>query len=113
MANQTALKREHFALDSIIKSGGWCPLCLLQVRPCEIQNHHIAGRQNSNLTIPVCLRCHQLLSLKQSKWPKDWINPGKSPEERIKFIKRGLQDIQVLAEQEIKWLKWEQSNGAD
>ena len=109
MALQKEWNREAEAIESVFKSGGWCPLCFSQTRPREM--HHIAGRHNSDLTISICSRCHGLLTSKQSKWPKDWTRAEKSPKERIIYIKMGLQDINDLAEQEIKWLEWEVADG--
>lgn len=80
----------------IIDSTGCCCICGWDFDPRVIEQHHISGKNNSNITIPVCPTCHQILCQKQSSWPDGWTQPNNPPLKRIAFMLRGLSDITNL-----------------
>lgn len=69
-----------------------------QCAPCErtdgpFEAHHIAGRLNSEITVPACQRCHQRLSERQNGWDPRWQTEGNSPRLKETFVLRGLSDL--------------------
>ena len=71
---------------------GYCDNPLI-IRYKIIELHHIAGRQNSNITIPICPNCHAILSLAQQAWPKDWSRPNNPPHIKRAIMLRGLAEL--------------------
>ena len=89
-----AVERQWVA--QIIKSGGCCWLCGLNEFPLIIQQHHIAGKYNSDLTIPVCPNCHSILNMGQKSWPKDWTKQNNSPRIRRAIMLKGLAELDKM-----------------
>lgn len=67
-----------------------CVVCDSRI---ERQAHHIAGKFNSDLTVPVCERCHGRLSERQNGWDPRWQREGNSPELKATLLLRGLSDL--------------------
>lgn len=112
------IKREERIVElniqnKLTKRGGYCPLCGKQQDPREMEDHHIAGRRNSNITIPVCYSCHRKLSDRQRRWPKDWTRSDNPPEVRMAFIEMGKAEIYKLCEEERRRIIWELSSKGD
>lgn len=57
------------------------------------QQHHVAGRHNSDLVVPVCEGCHERLSERQNGWDPRWIRDDNPPELRESLFLRGLSDL--------------------
>lgn len=55
--------------------------------------HHVAGKFNSDLTVPVDERCHARLSERQNGWDPRWQREGNSLELKATFLLRGLSDL--------------------
>jgi hypothetical protein len=55
--------------------------------------HHIAGRQNSDLRVPVCIPHHRKLTERQNRWDPRWVLPDNSPALRESLIVRGMSDL--------------------
>jgi hypothetical protein len=77
-----------------VKSGAsgavGCVVCDSRV---ETEEHHVAGKFNSDLKVPVCERCHARLSERQNGWDPRWVREGNSPELKQSLILRGLSDL--------------------
>lgn len=89
--------REQHWIETIIERGGCCLICGYNDNPLIIEEHHFAGKHNSNITIPVCPICHRELSNKQNGWDKEWTLPNNPPEKRLAFMLKGLAEIQLLS----------------
>ena len=89
--------KEHHWIETIIERGGCCLICGYDDNPLIVEEHHFAGKHNSNITIPVCPICHRELSNKQNGWNKEWTLPNNPPEKRLAFMLRGFADILLLA----------------
>ena len=68
-----------------------CAICEREDGPFE--EHHVAGRLNSGLTICACLRCHGRLSERQNGWDPRWRVEGNSPVVKDALLLRGLSDL--------------------
>ena len=68
-----------------------CAVCEREDGPFE--EHHVAGRRNSELSVTVCLRCHARLSERQNGWDPRWQAEGNSSEFKEGFLLRGLSDL--------------------
>lgn len=90
------LQKEKRAYEQAITGGGLCLLCGAVLDPWIIQLHHIAGRRNNTLTIPLCPTCHTQLTLKQSRWPEEWTRKNNSPQVKRAFLLLGAADVITL-----------------
>jgi hypothetical protein len=98
--NKERLKERQWIAE-LIEKGECCLLCGYCDNPLIIQYkiielHHIAGRQNSNITIPVCPNCHAILSWGQRAWPEDWTKPDNPPHIKRAIMLRGLAELDKL-----------------
>jgi hypothetical protein len=59
----------------------------------DTELHHIAGKFNSDLTLPVCEVCHGRLSERQNGWDPRWQKEGNSPALKESLLLRGLSDL--------------------
>lgn len=84
--------QEQKALDKLLTSSGHCCICGI-IDPLVLEEHHIAGRKHSDLTLTLCANCHQKLSRKQRSYPKAWLNARLSPLKCVAFTLRGIADI--------------------
>lgn len=84
---------ESRRIDDIIESGAFCCLCGYYENPLIIERHHIAGRNNSEVTIPVCPNCHRILSNKQRSWPTEWTSSNNSIQIRMALFLRGFDEM--------------------
>jgi hypothetical protein len=68
-----------------------CAICERRDGPFE--EHHIAGKLNSDLTVTVCLHCHGRLSERQNGWDPRWQMGDSPPALKESFLLRGLSDL--------------------
>lgn len=68
-----------------------CAICERKDGPFE--EHHVAGKLNSDLTITVCLRCHGRLSERQNGWDPRWQAEGNPSALKESLLIRGLSDL--------------------
>src|SRR5215469_1630748 len=69
--------------------------------------HHVAGRANHTLTIPILVNDHRsVLTELQHEWPKQtWRNPNRSPLRAAAACTRGLiETISYLLDELIRWI---------
>ena len=88
-----ALIEETECTDDFLDRGGCCCICGYNDNPIIIQEHHIAGRHNSEVTIPLCPNCHTELSKKQYSWDIRWNEKNNSSQIKTGFMLRGISDI--------------------
>ena len=85
--------KEAKALDKLLTSSGCCVICF-NSDPLELEEHHLAGRKNSDITITVCGSHHAKLSRMQRSWPEDSLEKGfPTVEQREALLFRGLADV--------------------
>jgi hypothetical protein len=69
---------------------GRCTVCGA-VAPSEL--HHVASaRQLPDLTVPVCLNCHRILSARQYRWYPAW----RSEPHPLRYLVQGVLDVVAL-----------------
>ena len=59
----------------------------------KTEDHHVAGRTNALLVVPVCVRCHGKLTRRQERWDPRWVRSDNSPPLRESLLLRGLVDL--------------------
>jgi hypothetical protein len=59
----------------------------------ECEMHHVAGKFNSDLTVPACLICHGKLSERQNGWDPRWQKEGNPSALKESLLLRGLSDL--------------------
>ncbi len=84
------------AINKLVESGGMCVLCGYDADPTILEIHHIAGKHNSDIGIPVCPNCHRILSRNQMGWDKAWVSNSNPSSKKIAFLLRGLADTLIL-----------------
>lgn len=67
--------------------------CVVCDSETETEAHHLAGKFNSDLTVPVDERCHARLSERQNGWDPRWQREGNPAELKATFLLRGLSDL--------------------
>jgi len=94
--------QDELAIDSMVMNGGCCWICGYLEDPLILEQHHIAGRRNSDFTITVCPNCHRRLSMNQRSWAKEWTCKDNSPETKIALIVRSSHEINLVRARAIK-----------
>ena len=77
-------------------SGSGCCIICFESNPIVLEQHHIAGRNNSTATVTVCGNCHKILTTKQTSWHKSWSFSNNMDEMQFLFLFAGLNDIGQL-----------------
>ena len=67
--------------------------CIICGSSGPLELHHVAGRLNSDLVVPVCRPCHERLSERQNGWDPRWVRHDNAPELRDSLLLRGLSDL--------------------
>jgi len=67
--------------------------CVVCGSETKCQLHHVAGKFNSELTVPVCETCHARLSERQNGWDPRWQLEGNPPTLKESLLLRGLSDL--------------------
>lgn len=88
--------RERKWIAKLIENGGCCWICGWSEDPRVIEQHHIARRQNSHITIPICPNCHAILSLGQQAWPEPWTKSDNPPHIKKALMLRGLAELDKM-----------------
>ena len=77
--------RETRVIANLIKSGCTCITCFV-ANPFLIEEHHVGGRKNSSLKVPLCANCHLLASKNQLSYGQNWLEGGKTEPERARYV---------------------------
>lgn len=67
--------------------------CVVCDSVTKTELHHVAGKYNSDLVVPVCELCHARLSERQNGWDPRWQREGNSPTLKESLLVRGLSDL--------------------
>lgn len=86
-------------IAKIIESGSTCLTCF-ESNPHVIEWHHVGGKKNSSLLVPLCANCHLLASKNQLSYDQIWL---KSKPDSLKLL-HVLKDLQFLEQKIIQWL---------
>lgn len=98
---QKELKQDMKWIDDIIEKGGYCVICGYSDNLIILEKHHIAGRNNSDITITVCPNCHRELSRKQESWDKDWNKEDNPLKLKLAFFLKGRSEVlRLMAKQD-------------
>jgi hypothetical protein len=84
-----------------------CATCRQQVQGRSgIEQHHVAGRHNDPLTVPVDANDHRRLSDAQRDWPPPTLrNPEQSPLRRAAAALRGFLDwVRLMVDRLLGWI---------
>jgi len=87
--------KDDKSLGFDLSSSGCCIICY-EPNPLVLEQHHIAGRNNSNATVTVCCKCHKILTTKQTSWHNSWSFNNNSDEMQFLFLFAGLNDMGTL-----------------
>lgn len=87
-------------ISKLLESGGSCLLCF-ENNPFVLEWHHIGGKNNSSITIPLCANCHVLASKNQLTYDKIWKESKKPDILKLLFIQKDLQFLQDCVNQRI------------
>lgn len=67
--------------------------CIICGSTDHLELHHVAGKFNSDLEVPVCVHCHKKLSERQNGWDFRWVEPANPPALKEALLLRGLSDL--------------------
>jgi hypothetical protein len=72
----------------------------------DIEQHHVAGKQNSDVTVPLLANEHRLASDMQQDWPQRTLrNPDSSPLLKASGSIRGFLDIlRLIIDRVLGWI---------
>ncbi len=77
----------------LIEIGGICLLCF-ENNPFVIEWHHIGGKTNSSVKLPLCANCHLLASKNQLTYGNLWCNPRKIDSLKLLYVLKDLHFLQ-------------------
>jgi hypothetical protein len=86
-------KTEMRLIHDLFIKGGSCIICGNNQDPRILELHHIAGRKNSDVTIPVCSNCHRTLSMGQEPRKFERGKDDKTDQEKLAW---NLDDYALL-----------------
>ena len=92
--------KETKVIAKIIKSGCTCLTCFIS-NPFLIETHHVGGRKNSSISVPLCASCHVLASKKQLSYDSQWAKTAKFEAEKAQYV---ISDLEFLINQIKAWL---------
>lgn len=81
--------KETRIISKIIKSGTTCLLCF-ENDPFVIEEHHLGGKTNCCITIPLCANCHLRASKNQLSYDKMWCKSNKPNLQKLLFVQKDL-----------------------
>lgn len=87
-------------IEEFLSGQGYCIICGHD-NPLDLEYHHVAGKNNDDLTVSVCRNCHGRLSRYQRFWPNTWTQKDNPLDLKRAFFLRGLADILRLTAERI------------
>jgi hypothetical protein len=92
-----------------------CGLCGYNKNSRNVEKHHVAGRKNSKLTVPLCRNCHGDVSDRQEEQAPDFrSNESNDPLVRQAAMLQGVALLLiVLAVALMAWSEWNYRASAD
>jgi hypothetical protein len=67
--------------------------CAICSAGAPLEQHHVAGRTNTPLTVPLCIRCHRRASERQGGWDPRWVLETNPEPLKESLLVRGLSDL--------------------
>jgi len=95
--------KETKIVSKIIKLGTTCLLCF-ENDPFVIEEHHLGGKTNCTITIPLCANCHLRASKNQLSYDNLWNKRNKPNTLKLLFV---LKDLQFLEDRIIQMIIYE------
>lgn len=92
--------KETKIISKMLESGGLCLVCS-ENNPFVLEWHHIGGKNNCSVTIPLCANCHVLASKNQLNYDGSWMKSKKPDVLKLLYI---LKDLQFLENKIIQGL---------
>lgn len=89
---KTAIKETKF-ISKLLELGCLCLVCN-ESNPFVIEWHHIGGKNNSSVTVPLCANCHVLATKNQLSYDETWTKSEKSDAVKRLYILKDLQFIE-------------------
>ncbi len=62
----------------------------------RLEMHHIAGKYNSDMTVPLCVPCHNDITMHQKIWDTRWTHQDNSESLKNAFITHGIRELLLL-----------------
>ncbi len=62
----------------------------------RLELHHVAGRNNSEMTVSLCVTCHNQITRHQNTWDIRWTNKGNPENLQNAFIMQGFGELFLL-----------------
>lgn len=62
----------------------------------RLELHHIAGRNNSGMTVSLCVSCHKEITRHQNTWDIRWTHPDNTETLQNAFIMQGIRELLLL-----------------
>ncbi|MEX0764222.1 MAG: hypothetical protein WEC35_07640 [Nitrosopumilaceae archaeon] len=85
-------------ISKLIELGTTCLICF-ENNPFLLEWHHIGGKNNCSVTIPLCANCHLLASKNQLTYDRNWYESRKPELIKQLYI---LKDLQFLVNKTIE-----------
>jgi hypothetical protein len=92
--------RETKIISKMLDLGGTCLLCF-ENSPFVIEEHHLGGRKNCSIKVPLCANCHVLASKNQLNYDGIWSKADKPDVLKLLFVQKDLQYLQDRINQRI------------
>ena len=68
-----------------------CEICRSNEPLEQLEQHHLRGRKHGNERITVCQECHKILTDKQRRWDRSWLDPDSDNKDA--FLILGIIDV--------------------
>ena len=62
----------------------------------RLELHHIAGRNNSGMTVSLCVSCHKEITRHQNTWDIRWTHQDNTETLQNAFIMQGIRELLLL-----------------
>jgi len=62
----------------------------------KLELHHIAGRNNSNITVSLCWSCHNEITKHQNTWDIRWTYNDNPKNLKNAFVLQGIRELLLL-----------------
>jgi hypothetical protein len=62
----------------------------------RLESHHVAGKNNSDITVSLCVPCHNEITRHQDVWDIRWTNQNNPEGLRDAFILQGIRELLLL-----------------
>jgi len=95
LTNDELYWEKNDTMNFDVRSNVCCVICY-ESDPMVLEQHHIAGKNNSKATVTVCSNHHRILSRKQTSWSQAWTNKDNCDDIKFLFLFLGLIELSGL-----------------